>query len=60
MQYRIEKTSYGSCLFCKRGELSKSKQWLKYPYKKIFVICGNSLEIRLCKQCLDEVKRIGK
>lgn len=59
MNYRIEKVKhYGSCNFCQKGELTKTKIGLKYPYKKVYVIVGNSLEIRICKKCLTALGRI--
>jgi len=57
INYRIEKASiYGGCNFCEKGQLAKIG--LKYPYKKVFVILGNQLEIRVCKECLKLFKKI--
>jgi len=60
INYRIEKVKdYRSCNFCTRGVLAKSKIALKFPYKKVFVIYGNHLEIRICKDCLNLIKKIN-
>jgi len=60
INYRIEKVKdYGSCNFCTKGVLTKSEIGLKFPYKKVFVICGNQLEIRICKDCLNLFKKIN-
>lgn len=60
MQYRIEniKSSGGSCNGCKRGILLKNGKGLKYPYKKVYILLLNQLEIRLCKSCLNEIRKI--
>jgi hypothetical protein len=59
MQYRIELASkYGGCNFCCKGELSKDGMRLKYPYKKVYVIYGNQLEIRVCPECLTQLKGV--
>jgi hypothetical protein len=57
--YRKESSNYyGGCLFCTKGELRKDGKGLKYPYQKVYVISGNNLEIRICKECLDKIKKI--
>lgn len=51
----------GSCNFCKRGVYEDgSKLGLVYPYKEVTQIStnGSGVSIRLCDECLREVKAI--
>jgi len=46
----------GACNFCQRAELTKKKIGLKYPYKKVYCIMGNSILICICQNCMNEIK----
>jgi len=47
----------GACNFCNKGELSPNGIiGLVYPYKEITRIEGRSVEVRICDDCLDELK----
>lgn len=47
----------GSCNFCTRGMLEKIKFGVIYPYKKVFVLRGNSLVVTICEECLKILKK---
>jgi hypothetical protein len=46
-----------SCNGCKRGTLKKDGLGVEYPYDTVTVIEGNGISIRLCDECLEELKR---
>ena len=47
----------GSCNFCTRVKYIHPNKLL-YPYKKVYIISGVTIEIRICAKCLDELKKI--
>ena len=46
----------GSCSFCNRGILNKNGTNLNYPYNHVFVVRGNTVSTRMCRQCVKELK----
>ena len=50
---------FGACNFCSRGILKEDGSGLIYPYDKVFVLCGNSLVVRVCQKCLEIIKKIN-
>jgi hypothetical protein len=48
----------GSCNFCSREILNKDNTNLIYPYKKIFELEGVNIKIRICENCLQELKKV--
>ena len=55
--YRGTLKSEGACNFCSEGELTKNGQGLKYPYRTVFVISGNTLKFCICSKCLAIIKK---
>lgn len=58
---RITKESIreaGTCVFCQRGELQKSKVGLKYPYRTVYVLRGNTLVVAICEECIKIIQKI--
>jgi len=47
----------GSCCFCCRGKLLKSRIGLKFPYRLIYVLRGNSIAITICEECIKIIKQ---
>ena len=52
--------NFGACNFCSSGILVKenAQVGLKYPYRKVFVLTGNSLSVNICGECLKIIKKI--
>jgi hypothetical protein len=50
----------GSCNFCNEGKLNKNGTNLIYPYNKVYLIRGNSIDIRICEKCLKMLKEKAK
>ena len=49
----------GSCNFCTRGEfVSGASAVMKYPYKKVYILSGTTIEVRICAECLDKLKKL--
>lgn len=49
----------GSCNFCERGQqVEDCPGVVIYPYENVIEIFGNSLTVRICRKCLDEIKKI--
>ena len=50
---------YTSCNFCNRGELSKARVGLVYPYNEVITICreGGGIKISICEECLNELNK---
>lgn len=62
----IVSKDYTSCNFCDRGELSKSKMGLVYPYEEVVTVCresGRGMKMAICQECLselvDKTKKLG-
>ena len=47
----------GPCNFCNKGELTKSGDRLKYPYKEVtnFSKEGSGLSANICDDCMEEL-----
>ncbi|MNJ90252.1 hypothetical protein D3C87_78470 [compost metagenome] len=50
--------SLGSCNFCNRGKLTASGYDLIYPYDKVYEIEGNAIKVRICSDCIEQLKNI--
>lgn len=44
----------GGCNYCDRGELSLGGSNLIYPYEKVIVVQGTSIQSRFCVECYRE------
>lgn len=50
--YSDEATHAGGCNFCFRYSIDTHR----YPYRKVIILEGDSIQIRLCNDCLLELK----
>lgn len=48
----------GSCNFCDRGKLSEFGNNLDFPYDHVYVVQGRSVEVRICEDCITQMKKI--
>ena len=58
--YKEDVSKVGSCNFCQRGEINNCETCgttMVYPYRKVYVLLGNCMEVRICADCLKELKR---
>ena len=60
MEIQRKDLTDGACNLCNRGELNDDCNGLVYPYKYITHIKPETsgVSIRVCDECLDEIKRI--
>lgn len=49
----------GSCNFCSRGKLSGCGYDLIYPYDKVYEIEGHCIKVRMCPDCIENIKNIN-
>lgn len=47
----------GSCNYCKKGRFTGSSNTLSFPYKDIYILEGNRVTTRFCKDCLESLQK---
>ena len=48
----------GSCNFCSTVVYDNCRRGLQYPYDHPYLICGPPELVRVCEDCLNEIKEI--
>jgi hypothetical protein len=47
----------GSCNFCAKGKIDDNGLY-KFPYTYVYEISGNTINTRVCEECLHELRKI--
>lgn len=55
---RVSVATHGACSFCKRGKVNNDCSGLDYPYADVTEVLGALVSVRICDQCLLDLKSI--